>query len=57
MSNDHQALGGVIVGWGAVLSSFVTNALPVLQMLSLVAATVASVCAARYYHARRKAAP
>jgi hypothetical protein len=57
MSTDHSHPGmvaaGLVASWGATLSSFFLTIMPILQGISLIAATVASVAAVRYYRARR----
>lgn len=51
-----QALASVIGSWIVTFASFVSDAMPILQGLSLLAATVASIYAAIYYRARKRAA-
>ncbi len=56
MTNDSHgaALAAVVGSWGAWVASFLTKALPFFQITSLIAATVASICAAIYYRRRSK---
>lgn len=44
-----SALVGVIGSWIVYWSSLAVKAMPLLQALSLIAATVASICGAIYY--------
>lgn len=53
MNRDPVAAAGIASGFIAPIATFVTQAMPIFQALSLIAATVASVFAARYYRKKK----